>query len=100
VDLAIEFTKLTANDCTTATTPLLSEPKPHFSGILPPEVSREAVEHYIQNEWALTVEDIMIRRTSWHYYYLNRQEIAGQVAQWMSPAKAPSPQPQTLHPIP
>jgi glycerol-3-phosphate dehydrogenase len=54
------------------------------SGILPPPVCREVVEHYCQNEWAVHLDDVMIRRTSWHYYLNNPLETAQQVAAWMA----------------
>ncbi len=70
--------------CETATTPLLpGEPHPPFSGILPVEVSREAVEHYCNHEWAIHVYDIMIRRTSWRHYHRDHLAIARNVAGWM-----------------
>ncbi len=58
------------------------------SGVLPPPVCRELVEHYCNNEWALHLDDIMIRRTSWHYYLDNPLETAGQVAAWMTEISA------------
>ncbi len=58
-------------------------PSPQFSGILPPDVSREAVEHFVRNEWAVHVADVMIRRTSWRYYHRDHAAIARQVAGWM-----------------
>jgi glycerol-3-phosphate dehydrogenase len=54
------------------------------SGVLPPLVCREVVEHYCQNEWAVHLDDVMIRRTSWHYYLDNPLETAQQVAAWMA----------------
>jgi glycerol-3-phosphate dehydrogenase len=54
------------------------------SGILPPPVCREVVEHYCQYEWAVHLDDVMIRRTSWHYYLDNPLETARQVAAWMA----------------
>jgi glycerol-3-phosphate dehydrogenase len=54
------------------------------SGILPPPVCREVVEHYCRNEWAVHLDDVMIRRTSWHYYLNNPIETAQQVAAWMA----------------
>jgi glycerol-3-phosphate dehydrogenase len=55
-----------------------------ISGILPPEVSRRAVEHYAANEWAIHLDDVMLRRTRWHYYFPNAIQMAEQVADWMS----------------
>ncbi len=81
IDRVVEHLKLDARPCTTAATPLLDHPQ--HSGILPPPVSREAVEHFIRNEWAVHLYDVMIRRTSWRYYYRNHASIARQVAGWM-----------------
>lgn len=55
-----------------------------ISGILPPEVSRRAVEHYCANEWSIHLDDVMLRRTRWHYYLPNATQMAEQVADWMS----------------
>src|SRR4029077_17922943 len=56
------------------------------SGILPPEFTRRAVEHYLANEWAVSLDDVMIRRTGWHYYEKNAASLARQVADWMGEA--------------
>jgi glycerol-3-phosphate dehydrogenase len=53
------------------------------SGILPPPFGRAAVEHYCSKEWALHVEDVMVRRTSWHYYHADAGQKAERVAEWM-----------------
>jgi glycerol-3-phosphate dehydrogenase len=58
------------------------EPAP--SGILPPPVGREVVEHCCQNEWAVHLDDVMLRRTGWHYYLKDATEVAPQVAGWMA----------------
>jgi glycerol-3-phosphate dehydrogenase len=83
VDRVIEHTKTPAQPCKSAQTPLLSD-EPRFSGILPPVVSREAVEHYVRNEWAVGLSDVMIRRTSWRYYHRDHPAIARRVAAWMA----------------
>jgi glycerol-3-phosphate dehydrogenase len=54
------------------------------SGILPPEFSRKAVEHYVAREWAVHLDDVMVRRTSWHYYLRDATGKAQQVAGWMA----------------
>ena len=54
------------------------------SGILPPEVSRETVEHCVAREWAMHLDDVMVRRTSWHYYFRDAAVKAQQVAGWMA----------------
>jgi glycerol-3-phosphate dehydrogenase len=69
--------------CRTAETPLV-EGGPAFSGILPPPVSREAVAHYCRREWARRLDDVMLRRSSWHYYHADAFRIAEHVALWMA----------------
>jgi glycerol-3-phosphate dehydrogenase len=71
--------------CRTAVEPLLPAGETAgVSGILPPELSRKAVEHYVANEWALHLDDVMVRRTSWHYYFADAPAKAQQVAGWMA----------------
>jgi glycerol-3-phosphate dehydrogenase len=85
VDEAVAYTKRPAARCTTDKTPLLSNGHgPAYSGILPPDVSRAAVEHFVKNEWAVTLPDVMIRRTSWRYYHRDHLAVAEQVAGWMA----------------
>jgi glycerol-3-phosphate dehydrogenase len=87
VDKIVDFTGAAAKECVTDRTPLLpDEPQPRFSGILPPEVTREAVEHYCRNEWAVHLYDVMIRRTSWRYYHRDHLAIAERAARWMQQA--------------
>lgn len=70
--------------CRTAAEPLLPVAETAgVSGILPPELSRRAVEHYVRNEWAMHLDDVMLRRTSWHYYRTDGPELAEAVAGWM-----------------
>ena len=54
-----------------------------ISGILPPEFNGESVEHFCENEWAIHLDDVMIRRTSWHYYHKDAAARASLVAAWM-----------------
>src|SRR5258706_6831887 len=54
------------------------------SGILPPKFERRVVEHYVANEWAVHLDDVMVRRTSWHYYFPDARRMAAQVADWMA----------------
>lgn len=71
--------------CRTTVEPLLpAGPDPASSGILPPPISAELVEHYCRNEWAAHLDDVMVRRTSWHYYHRDAAAIAAQVAAWMA----------------
>ncbi|MEW6304074.1 MAG: glycerol-3-phosphate dehydrogenase/oxidase [Verrucomicrobiota bacterium] len=70
--------------CRTADEPLLpSVETSGVSGILPPEFSRTAVEHYCAREWAVHLDDVMVRRTSWQRYFPDARERAGCVADWM-----------------
>jgi glycerol-3-phosphate dehydrogenase len=70
--------------CRTAKEPLLPpDEKINFSGILPPEFSRRVVEHGCANEWAVHLDDVMLRRTSWHYYHHDIAQKAEHVADWM-----------------
>jgi glycerol-3-phosphate dehydrogenase len=57
-----------------------------LSGVAPPEVSREAVEHFCAREWARHLDDVMIRRAGWYYYHRDAARIAEQVARWMAGA--------------
>jgi glycerol-3-phosphate dehydrogenase len=84
VDEVVAHTKRPAARCETDKTPLLSNGHgPRYSGILPPEVSRSAVEHYVKNEWAASLSDVMIRRTSWRYYHRDHLAVAQNVAAWV-----------------
>ena len=69
--------------CRTASEPLLASP-PQFSGLLPPEFCREAVQHFCANEWAVHLDDVMIRRTSWRHYFPDADARAAQAADWMA----------------
>lgn len=59
---------------------------PHgpFSGVIPPPVSPEVVTEACQKEWAIHLDDLLLRRTSWHYYHPNQWEIAREAAGWMA----------------
>ncbi|HEX8521163.1 MAG TPA: glycerol-3-phosphate dehydrogenase/oxidase [Tepidisphaeraceae bacterium] len=83
VDQIVKHANLEADKCATAKVALLPEKTPPFSAILPPPISREAVEHYCKSEWAVNLDDVMIRRTSWHYYHRNARQIADEVSRWM-----------------
>lgn len=82
VDRFVAASGLTAAQCRTAEEPLLAEPGP-FSSLLPPEFQREAVAHFCANEWTLHLDDLMIRRTGWHYYHKDAKVKARQMAEWM-----------------
>ena len=71
--------------CRTAEEPLLPRAQTEgVSGILPPPMTREAVKHFCEREWPVHLEDVMIRRAGWHYYFADARERAEQVAAWMA----------------
>ena len=55
----------------------------NVSGILPPEFCRRVVEHFCANEWAVHLDDVMVRRTNWHQYHRDAAQKAEPVARWM-----------------
>lgn len=71
--------------CRTADEPLLEpEAARGISGIVPPEPGPDLVAHFCRNEWAVHLDDIMLRRAGWHYYRDDHQSVAVQVARWMA----------------
>lgn len=84
VDRIQRYLEQRVGPCVTAERPLL-EPGAvdGVSGIIPPEVTRSAVEHYCVNEWAVHLDDVMVRRAGWHYYRRDAEVVAVQVAGWM-----------------
>jgi len=84
VDRVLRHLDRKAPPCRTAIEPLLEADDPLGpSGILPPEVGPELVDHYCRHEWAVHLDDVLLRRTSWHYYRPDRDQVAEQVAGWM-----------------
>ncbi|MDD5139556.1 MAG: glycerol-3-phosphate dehydrogenase/oxidase [Verrucomicrobiales bacterium] len=73
-----------AAPCRTAVEPLLpADETQNISGILPPEFCRRVVEHYCGNEWAVHLDDVMVRRTRWQHYHRDAGAKAEHVARWM-----------------
>jgi len=71
--------------CRTAELPLLeSAGDARWSGILPPPVSAEAVQYFCRHEWTYHLDDLMLRRTSWHYYLPDPARTAHEAAGWMA----------------
>ncbi len=85
VDRVLRHLGRKAPACRTAQEALL-EPKAveAQSGILPPEISPEVVQHYCRNEWAVHLDDVMLRRAGWHYYHVDADDVARKVAAWMA----------------
>jgi glycerol-3-phosphate dehydrogenase len=86
IDHAARILGKTEAKCRTADEPIVSANDTAFSGVVPPAVSREAVEHFCHHEWATHLDDVMIRRTGWHFYHRDRAEIASRVTTWMAAA--------------
>jgi len=45
--------------------------------------NRRVVEHSCANEWAVHLDDVMVRRTSWQHYCPDACQRAERVADWM-----------------
>jgi len=84
VDRLVLYLGCPAAPCRTASEPLLPPAETAFSGILPPPLSREAVAHFVHAEWAISLTDVMLRRSGWHYCRRDASEEARQVAGWMA----------------
>jgi glycerol-3-phosphate dehydrogenase len=84
VDRVCEFLGDGWSQCTTAQVPLCKPSDCTFSSIVPPAFSREVVTHCCRREWAVHLDDVLLRRTSWHFYEKNASELAEQTALWMA----------------
>jgi glycerol-3-phosphate dehydrogenase len=91
VDQIVYHLGAKAGPCRTADEPLLAPEDTAFSGILPAPCTREAVEHYVRYEWAQKLEDVLLRRSGWHYYERWSPSLLEQVAGWMADAADWSP---------
>lgn len=71
--------------CMTADEPLLApEEVRGVSQVVPPAPSREVVAHACSREWAVHLDDVLVRRTGWHAYYRDDGALAKQAAEWMA----------------
>ncbi len=85
VDQIVAHLGTAAKPCRTAHETLLTSAQATpFSGILPPPWSRAAVEHYVRHEWAQRLEDVLVRRSGWHYYNRMPATAVEQAAGWMA----------------
>ncbi len=85
VDQVAQFLGGRFEKCATAERPLLEKAATSgISSIVPPEPSRELVEHFCRKEWAQSLEDLTRRRTSWSLYRRDAAELRLKVAQWMA----------------
>jgi glycerol-3-phosphate dehydrogenase len=55
-----------------------------YSSIIPGACTRAAVEHYVRHEWARHLDDVLVRRSSWHYYHTDTEAQARRVAGWIA----------------
>ena len=55
-----------------------------MSGILPPPVEPAVVRECCRREWAIHLDDVLLRRTSWHFYHGDDPTLAEQCARWMA----------------
>lgn len=84
VNRLVKYLDVDVPSCGTADEPLLDASAVEgFSGILPPPVSCEAVQHYCTHEWAIRPADIMIRRAGWRFSTADVAGVERQVAEWM-----------------
>jgi glycerol-3-phosphate dehydrogenase len=65
----------------TADRPLSRGP---FSGVEPPPIGRDVVAECCRREWAVHLDDVLMRRTSWHFYHPNQAAIAEMTVGWMA----------------
>lgn len=85
VDRAVRYLGCRVLPCTTAVVPLLApDAAGQASGILPPPLERHVVEEMCRHQWAVHLDDVMIRRTSWLYAEDDPAAAARQVAGWMA----------------
>jgi glycerol-3-phosphate dehydrogenase len=86
VDRVAEFLGGKFEACRTADAALLpQEETDGISQITPPEPSQKLVEHFCRNEFAAHLDDLMMRRASWHFYEYDAAGLARQVMDWAAP---------------
>ncbi|QDU34400.1 Aerobic glycerol-3-phosphate dehydrogenase [Poriferisphaera corsica] len=85
VDLVLKYTTKKTERCRTAQEKLLAKGlEDKYTGIVPCAVTREAVNYYCDAEWARTLADVMVRRSSWVHYFADNDAIAEKVSVWMA----------------
>ena len=57
-----------------------------YSGVAPAPFTREAVRHYVENEWAVRPDDVLVRRSGWVYHDGPDTARREQVTRWMTEA--------------
>ncbi len=85
VDRVVKRLGVSVERCRTAQEPLLAaEDVKGISSIIPPEMTAPLVRHYCENEWAVHLDDVMLRRGGWHFYHTDADARAQKVAAWMA----------------
>ena len=85
VDLIVRRLGRRAPPCRTADEPLIdAEESQGLSAVIPPLATELAVRHCCEHEWALHLDDIMVRRAGWRHWLDDPESTAGQVAGWMA----------------
>ena len=93
VDRVVEMLGTRAGPCATKQEPLLNGGGAEaYSSVVPPEVSREAVEHFCRAEWAVHLDDVMVRRSGWQHYVEDATDVATRCRDWMAAALDWSPE--------
>jgi glycerol-3-phosphate dehydrogenase len=77
---SVERLNVETRQCRTAEEPLLLPSETQgVSGILPPAFSRQIIEHYCNHEWAVHLDDLMVRRTMAACFNLTQEEKAAEL---------------------
>lgn len=56
----------------------------HKIGVLPPPVSRDVVSRCCRAEWVVHLDDLLLRRTSWHFYHPAASGVSETACEWMA----------------
>ena len=85
VDKIQRYLGQSVSRCITAHQPLLPQDEAtSSSAIVPLEPSRDLVKYFCSSEWAVHLDDVMIRRGGWTHYVKDCSELVVQVAGWMA----------------
>jgi glycerol-3-phosphate dehydrogenase len=57
-----------------------------YSGVSPAPFTREAVRHFVEKEWAVRPDDVLVRRSGWVYHDGPDPARREQVTRWMTEA--------------
>jgi glycerol-3-phosphate dehydrogenase len=87
VDRLVEYLDRPVAPCRTAAEPLLAAGEAvQYNGVIPAAPGEQSVRRACSCEWAVRLEDVMIRRTSWSRYFPGDTDLAQRVAVWMASA--------------